>query len=242
MRYKKYLPFIIFGLGLAVIAGVLFWVLVPKENFYSEETTAEIPFEKRPFVTLTPTADGHYLKMRVLNIIDAKTLDYELLYEVPDKPPQGVPGTVDLTDMVVERELLLGSESSGKFRYDEGVEWGTLTFRFRDDKGKLVGKLATTFHLQSGVEKLVDKDGLFSYTLDEESEDYFIVMNTLGLPKPFSGAVDRGPFAVLSSHTGKIPGEVGLSGDIYRYDTAWTRIEGNSADDIGVFITSVNSE
>lgn len=241
MKFKKYLPFIIFGLGLVILAGVLAWVFLrPKtEDVPEEEPVAEIPFEKRPFTTLTPTEDGHYLMMRIENIgIDAESLDYELLYEVPDKPPQGVPGTVKLTEDVIERELLLGSESSGKFRYDEGVEWGTLTLRFRDGKGKLVGKVATSFHLQSGTSELTDKEGIFKYTLTKENEGYFVTMNTIGMPKQFASVISKGPFGIFGSVEEELPGEVSLEGDVYYLDTDWIKLDDKNAPDIGVFITS----
>jgi hypothetical protein len=59
-----------------------------------------------------------------------------------------VPGTVQLSGDV-EKKLLLGSESSGKFRYDTGITGGTMTIRFRNSSGKLLGKLETAFTFTS---------------------------------------------------------------------------------------------
>jgi hypothetical protein len=245
MKLKKYLPFILFGLGLVVLAGVLFWVFMrPKAEGVSEdENVAEIPFEQRPFVTLTPTSDGHYLNMVVDRIvIEADTLDYELLYDLPDGRTQGVPGTVKLEGNKVERELLLGSESSGKFRYDEGVEYGTVTFRFRDSKGKLVGKISTDFHLLTEVDQLSDKGGEFSYTLEETDDEYFVVMNTLGLPSDFAGSVEKGPYGVLASAEGDYPGTVNLEGAHHYLDGKWTQLTDKKSPNVGVFIVSSTPE
>ena len=77
---------------------------------------------------------------------------------------QGVPGTAKLDGGDIERKMLLGSESSGKFRYDEGVKGGTLTLRFRNSKGRLIGKLSTEFTLTS------PKKGVFEVTLDTFSQ------------------------------------------------------------------------
>jgi len=69
-------------------------------------------------------------------VTGAASMDYELIYSTSDGGQQGVPGTVKLTGTDIDRPLLLGSESSGKYRYDAGVEQGTMTLKFRDASGK----------------------------------------------------------------------------------------------------------
>ena len=167
---KKLLPFIIFFLGIAVVLGAIFVVKsrgVTNLVVDEEQGLADIPAEKRPIVSLTPSSDGHWLKLVVGNLVfDATTLDYELLYEVSDgRPSQGVGDSVKLEDIdKLERDLLLGTESSGKFRYDKGVKKGTLTLRFRNENGKTVGKLKTDFTLDES------DDGVFSVTMNTFGE------------------------------------------------------------------------
>ena len=162
---KRFLPIFLVLLGILVLAGVYFFVIKGKKetDVVQEEETAriEVPLGERPVASLTPSSDGHWLKMVIEKIaIDAATLDYELLYKLPDGRTQGVPGTIKLEGQdSIERDLLLGSESSGKFRYDEGVENGTLTLRFRNQKGKLIVKFATEFHLQSETSSLKKRLG-----------------------------------------------------------------------------------
>src|SRR4030042_2297790 len=182
---KKFLPFIILVLGIVVLAGAFIFIKGQKQKGVSpaseDETVKEIPIEKRPVASLTPSTDGHWLKLKVEKIvINAASMDYELLYQLPDGRTQGVPGTIKLdNNPKIERDLLMGSESSGKFRYDEGVEKGTLSLKFRDDTGKLVGKLSGDFHLQSAVAILNSVDGKFTYTLNKTPKSgYFIVMET----------------------------------------------------------------
>ena len=115
-------------LGLIVLV-VVFFVVKNTNNKDSEEkdsgsTLIDVAPEDRPVVSLIPTSDGHYLKLVIENIvIQAQELDYELLYQTGENITQGIPGSVELGQgSSFELDLLLGSESSGKFRYDEGVE------------------------------------------------------------------------------------------------------------------------
>src|SRR3989344_647292 len=115
---KKYWPvaFLVF----ALIFVFLVWFLVIRDkggNKVTEDANVpELPLEQRPFVILTPKEDGHWLKMAIKGLTrvqGAVSMDYELLYKVPDGRTQGVPGTVVLSGSdSIDRELLLGSESS----------------------------------------------------------------------------------------------------------------------------------
>ncbi|OGC69537.1 hypothetical protein A2415_05310 [candidate division WWE3 bacterium RIFOXYC1_FULL_39_7] len=181
---KKYWPVALLIVGLLIFGGVYFFVIrggdeLPVEE---EEVVAEIPLDMRPVVSLTPTSDGHYLNLLIEGIkLAAYTLDYELLYQTGEGATQGVPGSIKLDGKdSFESELLLGSESSGKFRYDTGVNEGTLTLRFRDEKGKLLGKLSTDFHLVTGTDELASLDGNFNFMLDGDEDEYYVVMETFG--------------------------------------------------------------
>ena len=241
---KKYLPIILFVLGLLVVAGAFFYIKNNRRSGLKEdEIVQEIPFENRPFASLTPSEDGHWLKLVVENInLEAATLDYELLYKLPDGRTQGVPGSISMDGLeTLERDLLLGSESSGKFRYDEGVEEGTLTLRFRNKKGKLVGKVSTQFNLLLDTEELASADGEFTYTLEETPEDaFFVVMETFGVPENPDFSISTGPYGIFSSDSAKLPGEVEMKGaTIYRWaGTAWKDLSSGESPDIGVFISS----
>lgn len=204
-----------------------------------DEAVAEIPLEKRPFVSLTPKSDGHWLNLSIINVMvdGAATLDYELIYETKEGNTQGVPGTIDLSEGgAIERDLLLGSESSGKFRYDEGVEEGQLTLRFRNSAGKLVGKLSTDWHMQTNVTDLSTVDGDFAFKLDKAQKAYFITMNTFGLPK--SGVnLTAGPFGVFSSDGTAYSGTVTSTGSYQVWNgNTWSAVSGPTS--LGVFVKS----
>ena len=204
------------------------------------EETKEIPLSKRPFTSLTPSSDGHWLKLEISNLqIEAETLDYELLYTLPDGRTQGVPGTIKLTaEKKIERDLLLGSESSGKFRYDEGVKEGSLTLRFRDSGGKLIAKFATNFSLLTKTDTLAATDAEFKYILPKTSKEFFVVMQTFGLPNDTEFEVKNGPYGIFTSSKAAFPGTVEMGGgEIYFRDRSnWKKLVDYKSSDIGIFV------
>ncbi len=229
---KKYLPLILLGLGL-IVAVVAFFVLRGRGGEAVEDEDAgamiEVPLEDRPVASLTPSEDSQgcvELALVVEKIrIEAASMDYELLYKLPDGRTQGVPGTLDISgvDSVEKEGLLLGSESSGRRRCDEGVENGTLTLRFRNDKGRLLTRFTTDFSLQSGTDELVSVDGEFTAALDASSREYFVTMGTFGVPGDLPGALTSGPYGVFTSASRDLDGEVELSGNANRWTgSSWS--------------------
>ena len=223
---KKYLPIILFIVGLGVVTAV-FFIFKGKGDVDDEDTSAliEVSLEDRPIAKLTPSEDGHWLKLIIEKLeVEAASLDYELLYKLPDGRTQGVPGTIKLTGQKdIERDLLLGSESSGKFRYDEGVENGTLTLRYRNEKGKLLARFTTEFALLSGTKTLASVDEKFEAKLSKSSGDFFVVMETFGIPDEISASIEAGPYGVFNSSGDDLAGTVKMSGSEFRWDgTKWT--------------------
>jgi len=191
------------------LVGAFFLIRNSKNAGSEDETVKEIPVEQRPIVSLIPSGDGHWLKLKIeqIKVEGAVSLDYELLYTLPDGRVQGVPGTVKIEGDVI-RDLLLGSESSGKFRYDEGVESGSMTVRFRNLKGKLIGRLSTKFRMQTGTKELSSEDGTFKYTLDSIPKGvYFVTMMPFNEPNPSTVVIYQNGYAIFASdgkpHSGK---------------------------------------
>lgn len=217
---------------LPIIAGVLVVVLVVAGFFIfknrnkstgEKETESSVPAlseSQWPAISLTPTEKsdvsgsmGHWLNFKVekINIKEAASMDYLLVYNTSDGGQQGVPGKVNITGGSIEKKLLLGSESSGKFRYDTGVETGTMTITFRNENGKMIGKLSTEFHLQTGVAELTSVDGVFGYTLDKIAKNvYFVTMKTYAQPEVPTVVWQNG-YGVFSSdgkdHAGMVASE-----------------------------------
>ena len=220
---KKYLPLILVGVGVLIVVVVIFVIVRSsgsKIKQTAEETIPELPQSQWPVVTLIPTnnpdvsgSEGHWLDFKVqkINVPSAASMDYLLVYSTSDGGQQGVPGAVKLTGTEIERKLLLGSESSGKFRYDAGVERGTMTITFRDAKGKSVGKISTDFHLQLNVTELTSVDGKFKYTLDKAAKGvFFITMPTFVQPEASMYVVWQNGYGVFASDGKSHSGEVVL--------------------------------
>jgi len=240
---KKYLPFILLGVGIIVLIVVFIVIKKNRSNVpvEKEDTTITLSLNERPVASLTPSADGHWLKLTITKILSsAVSMDYELLYQLPDGRTQGVPGTIKLSGQdKIERDLLMGSESSGKFRYDEGVKEGTLTIRFRNDAGKLITKLSTKFALLSKTKELMSIDEKFDYKLASiNSKDFFVVMETFGIAKDAPAEVTAGPFGVFTSSKTATSGTVTLEGiNIYLYSgSGWTKLDSGKSSNTGIFI------
>lgn len=127
---------------------------------------------ERPFVSILPTSDSHWLTLEVKNIpAGTKNLEYELLYFADvegNKIERGVstigqPALLESqTDFL--KKILLGTAScttgTCKYKYDEGVTEGTLSLVFDGTT-----KYDTPFKLQKGKEATsgLTADNTFSF-------------------------------------------------------------------------------
>lgn len=157
----------------------------------------ETTLEERPYVTLTPSQDGHWLTLSIEGIKDEKTLEYELIYNTASGVTQGSTNTVELEgESSYTKKILLGTESRGHYRYDEGVTQGTLTLRFRSSEG--VRKFISEFHLQQGDAKLTSIDDNFSFSGKFPPTTFYLTMSTVGLPGEIEGKVVGGPYGTFT--------------------------------------------
>ena len=206
---KKYLKFIIPGVILLIGLSWLFW---PAKKTKTEtqapakkmEEINKIVLSDRPFVTLTPRENGKEVKLMIDRVKDAAAVEYEMEYQAASLI-QGVFGTIDFTQepAPVSKDLLFGSCSKGKCRYDEGVTGGGVTLRF--DGGSAPYALKSDFNLQ----QMFDRQGKFvsrdsKATLDVGTKGlpdktYVIVAGTMGLPAEVDGEVLAGPYAFLAA-------------------------------------------
>lgn len=235
----------------------------PTPTPIAQRLTAELA----PFTTLTITADkktggisGHTFTMNLSNLDGkAKTLEYLLLYDLPDGRQQGIPGSIELggKTSITRDDLLMGS-CSKTCRFDEGVTKGTIELTYRDSSGGALGNILGDWHLQSGDKKLTSVDGLFLFQMGKQVSGWFVTMTSLGLPSKASGKLLWGPYTVTSSAAGvRISGTVSLKvseapqgATIYLWDgTFWKNLTTTSSGDslsaeapsLGTFIVATPS-
>jgi len=237
---KKFLPFILLGVGLFFVVGAIIFVKSRSAGGAMDDTETalrDVSFDERPVASLTPTEDGHWLNLKVEKLLsDAAIMDYELLYRVADGRTQGVPGSIKLDGLdEVARELLLGSESSGKYRYDEGVKEGTLTLRFRTEKGKLIAKFSTDFVLLAGSDELVSLDGKLAVT-PEKSDGFYIIMETFGVPNDPPASVSETVYGVFASNPANGKVQMTQYDTLYRWDgSIWEKVS-DATPAVGIFV------
>ena len=198
--------------------------------------------KERPFVSLTPTTDGHRLTIRIRNISpQVKSLEYELIY-FADFEGNKIERGLDTGGRPVflegktefSKEILFGSESCTtgkcKYRYDEGVSEGTLTLKFNYEEG--VDKYMSSFRLQTGkqaAEGLSTGDGTFLLKPAVKLNGYYLTLSTAGIPANLDKDPVGLPYSVFPTISSK--GIVSFKSDttdanIYAYDgKVWKQLE-----------------
>jgi len=206
---KKKLTIILIIVAVLLVVGGIFLIKAKNknqnlsENQQEQKKTLETPLEDRPYVVLIPRADGKEFTLEISRIKNAKTIEYELVYESQGLS-RGVIGSVELSsgETEVSRKLLLGTCSRDVCKYDEGVEQGNLTLRFRGSEG--TRKFETSFHLQQGGKELTSLDNNFKLTGKFSAGTFYITMPTIGLPEKVEGKVVGGPYGIFTAGSSSV--------------------------------------
>ena len=201
---KKRLTIILIIIGVFLIVGGIFLIKARNKDQNTDESqqdqkkTLETPLEDRPYVALIPRADGKEFTLEISRIKNAKTIEYELVYESQGLS-RGVIGSVELSsgETEVSRKLLLGTCSRDVCKYDEGVEQGGLTLRFRGTEG--TRKFETSFHLQQGGKELTSIDNNFKLAGKFAANSFYLTMPTIGLPEKVDSKVVGGPYGIFTA-------------------------------------------
>lgn len=194
------------------------------------------PVASRPFVLLTPRADGKAVTLSIQEMKKQATdAEYEVEYSAGSLL-QGAFGTIDsLSTLPVNKEILLGSCSSGgKCTYNTGVTGGTMTLRFGNPDYSL--KQEWSYIEKANKETTWNaRDAKFSLDVSKakNTASYVIVYNSPGYPGTPVGTVVAGPYAV--AYAGTVTGNATVSirlpqdvstGTIASYDgKIWTELK-----------------
>jgi len=201
---KKRLTIILIIVAVLLVVGGIFLIKARNKDQNTDEgqqdqkKTLETPLEDRPYVVLIPRADGKEFSLEISRIKNAKTIEYELVYESQGLS-RGVIGSIELSsgETEVSRKLLLGTCSRDVCKYDEGVEQGSLTLRFRGTEG--TRKFETSFHLQQGGKELTSMDNNFKLAGKFTASTFYLTMPTIGLPEKVEGKVLAESYGVFTA-------------------------------------------
>ncbi|MFH0773210.1 MAG: hypothetical protein V1922_02770 [bacterium] len=130
---------VLVGVGM----GIFFSQQKPKatEQPQKKEEAGAIPtVDASTIVTLTPLQGNKEIILKSSSIPNGTTsVDYELSYDTKAQGKQGVIGTVsDITNNTFEKQMTLGTCSSGRCVYHEVVGAIQVTLKFTGEYGEKV--------------------------------------------------------------------------------------------------------
>ncbi len=211
-KFKKYLPWLVI---LLVVAGGIFGYLNYRREPAEEEIATDqkkriqepvnqIPVSERPYLTITPEADGHNVTLSVKSLkLPATEVEYELEYQAGSLL-QGAFGQFSLDKLPTKERILLGSCSAGgACSYHEDVKGGSLLTRFTGSED--------SYTLKSRWKYLINAQGETSFSSQDAKfqlessalarQSYLIIFNTAGYPE----GLESTPVAEIYSLTTASP-------------------------------------
>lgn len=221
----------IFILVMVVVSGFLLSGCSPKPDTSSPtgisgpnptqipEKPVEQTIKERPYVVLTPSADGHWLNLEVRNIVKGTLgISYELVYFADvegNKLERGVSSGDKPVELMGQTEyskkILLGSAScttgTCKYKYDDNVTEGTLTLTLVGPNGK--DKYESVYRIQKGIEaknSFTTGDGTFSLISSSlPAKNVYLIISSVGIPIPLpDGVVPKTvPYTIYPNISGK---------------------------------------
>lgn len=216
---KKKLPVFLIII-LVLIIGFLGWKFLIKKKPAEEtgKTTAkpkieainQLALEKRPYIIIEPKSKtkpqdlGHWITITIDKADDYQTVEYDVEYQTGNLI-QGFMHRIDFSkeSLPVSKEGFFGSESKGKYKYDEEVKGGSTLFKFFKDSINY-DALKTYFNLQNKAEQdgvFTSNDGKATLEVgprDLSSGDYLVIASTLGLPAEVEARVISEPYGFYS--------------------------------------------
>lgn len=191
--------YIIAAVSLVIIVAAIYFLFIfdktntkkPLSQIASEDVkeASEIELENRPYVTLTPTADGAEIIISIENMSYFDKIEYELTYLADnpnisgDKIERGSTGyDVNTQDAKYKKSILLGTGSKGVRSPDKGVTDGTLSLHLF--KGETEYLSETPWDLfQVGTRATSISKGNFSMQVPPLGKNYWVIAaDTVGLP------------------------------------------------------------
>lgn len=220
MKNKTAIYFIIGALVLIIVTIVMVTTGNNKKTSVNNttqntktETELVLTDEQKPYISLTPQADGHRLNLKISNIPESiKEIEYDLIYTAKDENieiEKGVGGTAKIEGTSMDRELLLGTESctSGcKYKYDEGITGGTLSLSFITADGQSASYeapfvLLTSADIKSKGLSLETENFSIKASVSSKSDYFVLIKNFKPVYSVFSSGNGSGKVSSITPST-----------------------------------------
>lgn len=153
---------------------------------------SEIPIEKRPYVTLTPTSDGAEIIISIENMAEFDRIEYELTY-LADNPQiagekleRGATGVdINTKDAKYKKSILLGTASKGVRSPDRGIADGKLTMHsFKGETEYLSETKWDIMEVGTEPMNLSAFGGDVTIRVPKFDKNYWVIIaDTVGLPR-----------------------------------------------------------
>ncbi|NLG06319.1 MAG: hypothetical protein GX559_01325 [Candidatus Pacebacteria bacterium] len=198
MTKKKKIIFIVIAV-LLLIAGGSFFYIKNKQN--KEQDTPDnvkqkispkvniIPVSERPYMQLSPNADGHHITISVLELKKpATSLNYEMEYQTGSML-QGFQGMLKLDQLPISDKKLFGSQSAGgAITYHEDIKGGSFLAEFMGPEDYAVKSNWRYFTNNKRESEFQSQDTKFTIANDSLSAySYLIIFNNPGYPGEIEG-------------------------------------------------------
>lgn len=243
MKNKKFL--IIGAIVLLLVVGGVFAMKMTSKKPATDQTTQKkktvlepkniLEFALRPYIKLTPTADGHNLEIAIVDVKKPATeVEYELEYQ-SGTLLQGFQEVIKLDSLPAKTTKLFGSKSAGgAVTYHEDIKGGSLQARFIGQENYVLKQDWRYFDNKDKATEFSSKDAKFQITsLDLKTNRLLIVYNTPGIPAGLDKTPVSDPYSLTSATTLKGEGTVSIRANeegelaIWGFDgTKWTNLGG----------------
>ncbi|PIS15179.1 hypothetical protein COT63_01310 [Candidatus Shapirobacteria bacterium CG09_land_8_20_14_0_10_38_17] len=225
---------------LVAVGFILKFTVFKKSKIVSKlpviEQTQPLSLEEMPLVLLSPKEEGHQLLLQIKEAKDTDSLEYELIYELEEGLTRGASGEIELIQGKGEKNILLGTCSSGTCKYDKGIVGGNLTISLK--KGNKLRSFKTTFSFWDGSKIQQSSDGKLTIKLIGNRAAKYILLKGGGLPKPINREIIGGPYN-LASELGNEKSEITLNseGQLFFWDEKeWVTVENLESASLGTYI------
>lgn len=172
----------------------------------------ELPLQDRPFITLVPHQTNKLFTFVGMNIDKAKESSVDLEYQSGDLL-KGVKANIDspIPNPFVKGIILGSCSSGGKCSFDKDLKSGTTKLKLIFANQEATHLLKGDFTFLLGQKNL--PDGKVSFEPATSSKkDNLILMNSFGLPKPYTKETVLYPIIISSATDKVVSGTITISG------------------------------